>query len=211
MEHAKKYALVPEENLSKHVPTKQQMSEFDTAMSKILNSTLPDHEKVIQYFELLKRKMDLQEFNTPWMSKPPEQAPPKKETSEPKKEPQSEPDEFALILSSVPPSMKRQARSLLNFLKNHPRKFEWDKNLTISFEGKPVPESNIADLFHLLFSVNKKTPIKAQNELLKTLREMYVPESFIKNRHLSSNKKHVSLKSTKKIKVDPNVMQWENL
>lgn len=209
MELAKKYALVPEENLSKHVPTKQQMSEFDTAMSKILNSTLPDHEKVIQYFELLKRKMNLQEFNTPWMSKPPK--PTEKETSEPEEEPKSEPDELTLILSSVPPSMKRQARSLLDFLKNHPRKFEWDKNLTISFEGKPIPESNIADLFHLLFSVNKKTPIKAQNELLKTLREMYVPESFIKNRHLSSNKKHVSLMPTKKIKVDPYVMQWENL
>lgn len=46
MEFATKYALVPEEDLSRHVPTKKQMTEFDVAMSKILNSSLPDHEKI---------------------------------------------------------------------------------------------------------------------------------------------------------------------
>lgn len=213
MEHAKKYALVPEESLSKHVPTKRQMSEFDTAMSKILNSTIPDHEKVIQYFELLKRKMDLQEFNMPWMSKPLEEAPVKKEIIPSKTEPEPKPGEdSSLILSSVPPAMKRQAQTLLDFLKNHPRKFEWDNNLTVNFEGKPIPESNLADLFHLLFSVNKRTPIKAQNELLKTLREMHIPENFIKNRNLSFNKKHESSVDhpAKKLKADTPVIRWEN-
>lgn len=211
MEHAEKYALVPEESLSKHVPTKRQMSEFDTAMSKILNSTIPDHEKVMQYFELLKRKMNLQEFNMPWMSKPLEQAPVKKETIQPKTEPNPEQDS-SLILSSVPSTMKRQAESLLNFLKNHSRKFKWDDNLTVNFEGKPIPESNMADLFNLLFSVNKRTPIKAQDELIKTLREMHIPESFIKNRHLSLNKEQEPFVKypAKKLKADSRVIKWEN-
>lgn len=210
MEHAKKFALIPEEALSRHVLSKKQMSEFDTAMSKILNSTLPDHEKVRQYYEILKRKMDLQEFNIPLLSKPKEDEEPSKK--EPIKqvtlpEPETEED-FSLILSSVPSRMKRQAQTLINFLKKHPRKFRWDKNLAVSYEGKSIPESNIADLFHLLFSVNKKTPIKAQSELLQTLQEMHVPQNLIKNKHLST--KNISSKPAKKKKVDRNVMIWEN-
>ena len=69
MEFAIKYALIPEDDFSKHIPSKQQMIDFDIAMSKILNSSLTDHEKIQRYYELLKRKMDLQEFNIPWLSK----------------------------------------------------------------------------------------------------------------------------------------------
>lgn len=55
-----------EEGLSRHVPTKKKITEFDVAMSKIVNSSLADHQKDQQHYELLKRKMKFQEFNIPW-------------------------------------------------------------------------------------------------------------------------------------------------
>lgn len=209
MEHAKKFALIPAETLAKHVPTKKQMSEFDLSMAKILNSTLPDHEKVQQYYELLKRKMDLEEFNKPSMQKPQEEELIKKEPEKslPHPEPKTE-DDTSFILSSVPSNMKRYAQILLDFLKKHPRKFEWDKNLTVTFDGRPIPNSNVADLFHLLFSVNKKAPIQAQAELLRTLQEMHVPENLIKNKHLSTS--DINPKPPKRQKVVHNVLNWEN-
>lgn len=209
MEHAKKFALVPADTLSKHVPSKKQMSDFDLSMSKILNSTLPDYEKVQQYFELLKRKIDLQEFNRPLMTKPQEEELIKKEPDKPSPplERKTE-DDSSFILSSVPANMKRHAQILLDFLKKHPRKFEWDKNLAVTFDGRSIPNSNVADLFHLLFSVNKKSPIQAQGELLRTLQEMHVPENLIKNKHLSTV--DVNPKPPKKQKVVHNVLNWEN-
>lgn len=48
-------------------------------MSKFLNSTLPDHKKVQQYYALLKRKIKVQGSNMPAMSKTQEEAPLKKE------------------------------------------------------------------------------------------------------------------------------------
>lgn len=180
MEFAAKYALVPEEEFTKHVPTKKQMSELDVAMSKILNSSLPDHQKVQQYYELLKRKMDLQEFNTPWV------APQKQEEEEPiKQEPQQE-DYDSFILASVPKPMKKQAEGLLVFLKSQSKTFTWDKTGTITYRGEKWNASNLAELFHLIFNLNKKPPVAAQNEFLQALREMGVPQTMIKNKHLSN-------------------------
>ena len=66
MEFSKTYALVPESDLSRHVPTKKQLSEFDKEMQKILNSDLHDFEKVQLYCELLLRKVNLMDFNQHW-------------------------------------------------------------------------------------------------------------------------------------------------
>lgn len=220
MELATKYALIPEEDLTRHVPTKKQMTELDVAMSKILNSSLLDHEKVQRYYELLKRKLNLQEFNVPWTSKPFDDDEEKRKSEPVHKEPtktdpiqserKSEPinkestktesiqsevklepsqshqeddyDEF--VISSVPKNMKRQAESLLKLLKSRSSKMEWDRTGKVSYNGSTLQDANLAELFHLIFHVNKK-PVKSPNEFLHALREVGVPPSLIKNKYLS--------------------------
>lgn len=82
--------------------------------------------------------------------------------------------------------MKRLAQALLDWLKKNSQKCNWNKNLEVSYEGKSISNSNVADLFHI-FSVNKKGSIKAQKEPLQASQDMHIPESFIKNRYLLSH------------------------
>lgn len=208
MEFAKKFALVPEEALNKHTPSQKQLSELDKALLKILNSSLPDYEKVQRYYELLQRKMNLQENNLPWIQRSdeeveqqpakPEQDSVKQDSA--KQEPtttttqetvnpehiKQEIDYNQLPLTLVPSRMKKQALKLLEFLKTSPHKLEWNEKGIVSFKNKKIQNSNIADFFHLIFSTNKKVPINAQGELLQVLKEMHVPQSFIKNKNLLS-------------------------
>lgn len=218
MEHAEKYALIPEELLSKHVPSAKQMSEFDLAMSKILNSSLADHEKVRQYYELLKRKMDLQEFNMPWnpptkpemkqidessnMNQKPEgikQEQPeediKQEQPEGIKQEQADYDTF--IISSVPKNMKKQAEALLNLLKSNSKTFQWNTKGVVIYNGQKLEHSNIAELFQKIFSVNKKKYVPAQDEFIQALRELGVGGSVIKNKFLLHTPNFIKQNSVK--------------
>lgn len=251
MELATKYALMPEDDLSRHVPTKKQMTEFDVAMSKILNSSLPDHEKVQQYYELLKRKMKLQEFNIPWRPKQREEDPQKRKklekdetvkqepiidqepiiNQEPiikqepsiiQKSPTKHEEQYdALVLSSVPKPMKKHAETLLNFLKSRSNTIEWDQSGLVKYKGQTLEQSNLAELFHLIFCVNKKPPIKAPTEFLQVLEEIGVLENMIKNKFLSFQAEKVIsprrnfVKSKKRPTVrlsqlKPNVQRWES-
>lgn len=245
MEFATKYALVPEDDLSRHVPTKKQMTEFDVDMSKILNSSLPDHEKVQQYYELLKRKMKLQEFNIPWMSKPSEEEPEKRKKSEKdetvkqehiinqesiikqepshiQKSPTKQEEHYdALVLSSVPKPMKKHAETLLNFLKSRSNAIEWDQRGLVKYNGETLEKSNLAELFHLIFCVNKKPPVKTPTEFLQVLQEIGVPESMIKNKFLSfqgekvisPRRNFVNSKKRPTVRLSqlkPNVQRWES-
>ena len=56
MQRETKYALISEENFFKNVLYKNLMPEFDVAMTKNSNSSLPDHKKVQRYYELLLKK-----------------------------------------------------------------------------------------------------------------------------------------------------------
>ena len=60
--------------------------------------------------------------------------------------------------------MKKQAESLLNYLKKHPTISEWDQRACITHHGEKLEQSNLAELFHLIFCVNKKASVSAQNE-----------------------------------------------
>ena len=183
MEHAEKFALIPEEFLSKHVPSTQQMSEFDLAMSKILNSSLPDHEKVKQYYELLQRKMNLEEFNSPW--KPiPKQEEKLDEAPAIKHEPQQE--YSSIMLSTVPRNMRPRAEELLHFLKSQPNVFTWTPRGEVTYKGQKLENSNLADFLNLIFSPGKKSTVKGQKEMLRAFKELGVPDSMIRNKLLLS-------------------------
>jgi len=51
MTQVKKFALIPEELVVKHAVSNKRLKELDKLMIKILNSDLPDHEKLMHYHD----------------------------------------------------------------------------------------------------------------------------------------------------------------
>ncbi|GFT06225.1 uncharacterized protein TNCV_800431 [Trichonephila clavipes] len=135
MQHAKKFVLIPEDQLIKNTPSHQQVTEFDHQMSKILNSKLPDYEKIHLYYELLKRKMNLQDYNLPGITSEnhafeDEHTVQKDESVKLKEEIKPKVDEnyMSIILESVPKIYKNQASLLLNILKDKPNTLNWNEH-----------------------------------------------------------------------------------
>ncbi|XP_035229668.1 zinc finger protein 107-like [Stegodyphus dumicola] len=150
MEFTKKYVLVPEEMMTKHTISDKQLSELDKAMMHILNSSDDDREKLVRYYELLQKKLNLKEYNSPF--KPPkddsqnsldDSAEMKKVKEEEEEAPSSVTDGdkqmtvtdySTVILDSVPLRMRRKAQNALAILKRHPDILKWnDKGEFIDF------------------------------------------------------------------------------
>ena len=232
MEAAEKFALIPEEMLSKHIPTKKEISDFDHAMLNILNSSLPDHEKVHQYYELLKRKMNMQDFNPPRISKLQEKNELETQTED-KKEQKSHSEnddpEFlikqeqskkqtpnacekqetytSIVLNSVNPRFKKQAEYLLQLLKSHPNIIRWNERGELVYKDRLFPNSNLADMFNLIFSNRKIKNFSGKNEFFQALEEINVPRHFVKNRYIPV-KQEVLLPQTKN-KKKSSVLKWD--
>ncbi|GBO15846.1 hypothetical protein AVEN_190852-1 [Araneus ventricosus] len=60
----KKYILVPNDEISRHVPTEDTLSELDREMSVILkNRRVLDDEKVKLYVQVLQKRLNIQDHN----------------------------------------------------------------------------------------------------------------------------------------------------
>lgn len=216
MEYANKYVLIPEQKLSQHIPTGEQLSEFDGEMIKILKSTLNDHEKVQCYYEILQRKMNLEMNNPPWSSvkEQPEQVLP---PAKPEESQNQEEDYTSIILNAVPENLKRQAASLLELLRANPHILKWDKQGQLSIKGHIYKDSNLADLFNFIFTNRKSTYASAVYEFLHALREMNIPKHYIKNKQLLKmdsmpiKLEKNTVKSPKRKASHPvNVQKWQS-
>lgn len=185
MEFSKKFVLVPEG--SKHVPSDRQISDFDKEMLKVLNSTLNDYEKVRKYYELLQNKMKMEEHNTPWVTTQLDDLSDVKNMNEeiPIKDKKESFDYTTVVLNGVPPVLKKQASSLLQLIKKDPSYFKWNEKGELSIKGQTLPNSNLADLFNLIFT-NRKNYIQlvGKDEFLKALADMNVPHHYIKNKNI---------------------------
>ncbi|GFU00302.1 uncharacterized protein NPIL_231861 [Nephila pilipes] len=193
MQHAKKFVLIPEDQLIKNTPSQQQMTEFDHQMSKILNSKLPDYEKMQRYYELLRRKMNLQDYNLPGIAyenhafedeHPVQKDEPVKLKGEIK--PKVDENYMSIILESVPKTYKNQASTLLNILKDKPNILSWNEQGEVFFRDKKYQQSNLADLFNMIFTNRKSSTITAKEEFLQTLQELNTPRHYIKNKYLKT-------------------------
>lgn len=183
MEHAKKFALVPEHLVSKHTVSDQDLSDLDANMLSILKSSLDEHEKVRQYYTLLQKKINMEEYNPPWKTSPQE------ESNEQVVEPKKEEDSYeAVILNSVPQPMRKEALKALNIMKEHSNILKWNDKGELIVKDKLISKTNIADLFNLMFNIKKKkTHIAGIGEFLEALNEMNVPKHYIKNKYISIN------------------------
>lgn len=185
MEHAKKYALVPQEMISKHIIPSKQLSQLDRDMIQILNSALGDDEKLKLYYDLLQKKMNFEKFN-PSIQKttnsPVSQDTANQEIKEEVSPVKEEND--SLILNTVPQNMRKYATNLLAVLKTRPDKIKWNDRREISYHGELFQNSNIIDLFHWLFT-NKKEPISSHEEFISVLRDLNIPQCYFRNKHIS--------------------------
>lgn len=196
MEYAKKFQLIPENQFSRHTPSVEQMSALDKEMYKILTSVRPDDEKVKHYYELLLKKLNMQEFNPAVLQV---------EHVNSEQEPDNPEKEIAeiSIVDSVPKAMTRHAMNLEKLLKSHPHVITWNKKGEITVNKQHIPQSNIRDLFHMVFyKTTRHFPGKEQ--FMNTLRQLNVPQSIIKNPHVQMTttvKEELEMPQKKKLSV----------
>ncbi|GBN23955.1 hypothetical protein AVEN_255478-1 [Araneus ventricosus] len=186
MEHAKKFALIPEHLVSKHTVSDNQLNDLDKSMLNILNRSLEEHEKVKQYYALLQKKMNIEEYNLPW--KPPEKPAPLNNIEVEPMLPRKEEDSYGhVVLNSVPQGMKNEASKALDFIKEHSNILKWNDNREILIGNELISKTNIADLFNIIFTRNKKkTNVAGIQEFLAALNLMNMPKHCVKNNYLTA-------------------------
>lgn len=181
MEFAKKFTLIPEETLPKHTASPQQLSEFDKEMSKILNNRqLSEDEKVKLYYQILQQKLNLKEYNSTWT---PQDQPESLTWASPEKAESPAFNYEALILETVPQTMRKHANNLLTLLKTRPRELKWNEQGEVIIRDKTLSNTNIVDLVSLLFSNNSKN-VEGKEPFLSTLTELNIPKHYIRNKYL---------------------------
>lgn len=230
MENANKYVLLPERDVNKHVATKQFLSSFDHQMANILHSRLGDHEKIKKYYELLQKKMNLQEYNQPrsFASIPSKSPPPPPDEEKPQQKISSQAknesntskkhqnsDYADIIINSVPSNLKKQAGTLLDLLRSKPDVITWTPQGELLYKNQKIEGSNMADLFNVTFTNKKNSNVNGKSEFLRILHELNAPKHFIKNKSLLSvnhnppfNKKQLGKGLHKK---KNNCIKWSSL
>ncbi|GBO09514.1 hypothetical protein AVEN_204368-1 [Araneus ventricosus] len=185
MEHAKKFALIPEHLVSKHTVSHKQLNDLDKSMLNILNRSLEEHEKVKQYYALLQKKMNIEEYNLPW--KPPEETAPLNNIEVEPMLPRKEDPYDHVVLNSVPQGMKNEASKALDFIKEHSNILKWNDKGEILIGNELISKTNIADLFNIIFTHNKKkTNVAGIQEFLAALNLMNIPKHYVKNNYLTA-------------------------
>lgn len=198
MAQSKKFLLIPED---KHVITKSHLTELDKELLRILNSHLPDSEKLHKYYELLQKRLNLQQFNHPFkrssesimsdVLQPSEGVPFQESSEEKHKKVKREPTEKmdtdyeSIIISSIPEKVKKKAQVVLNILKRQPDLINWTDHGEMIYHREKLPHTNIADLIGMILTDRKVNHIRGKEEFLKVLQEMNVPTHFVKNKHLN--------------------------
>ncbi|GBM17427.1 hypothetical protein AVEN_158491-1 [Araneus ventricosus] len=185
MEHAKKFALIPEHLMSKHTVSDKQLNDLDKCMLNILNSSLEEHEKVKQYYALLQKKMNIEEYNLPW--KPPEETAPLNNIEVEPMLPRKEDPYDRVVLNSVPQGMKNEASKALDYIKEHSNILKWNDKGEILIGNELISKTNIADLFNIIFTHNKKKiNVAGIQEFLAALNLMNMPKQYVKNNYLTA-------------------------
>ncbi|GBO36394.1 hypothetical protein AVEN_94975-1 [Araneus ventricosus] len=185
MEHAKKFALIPEHLVPKHTISEKQLNDLDKSMLNILNSSLEEHEKVKQYYALLQKKMNIEEYNLPW--KPQEESAPSDNIEVEPMLPRKEDSYNRVVLNSVPQGMKNEASNALDFIKEHSNILKWNDKGEILIGNELISKTNIADLFNVIFTHNKKkTNVAGIQGFLAALNLMNMPKLYVKNNYLTA-------------------------
>lgn len=210
MAQVKKFALIPEELVVKHTVSNKRLSELDRTMMDILNSNLPDHEKLMRYHEVLQKSLNLQQFNTPMHEK--------KDTSQDtsqdirhegiRQDAEKKPLQVnyqELILPSIPKNMRGKAENVLSLIKNQPEILSWNSKGQLLVNKEEMPNSNIIDFFTYLYKPKNNISNGAVYD--KVLKDLNIPMQFIGNTK-TSEKKTIPKRKPGKRSVKP-TLKWE--
>jgi len=208
MAQVKKFTLVPEELVIRHAVSKKRLSELDKLMIKILNSDLPDQEKLTRYQEVLQTSLNLQEFNRPIVKikENIENYPTSKSLSDQEIEMNKKDSEEIeldkkeygysrdIILAAMSKSKRNKAENILTLIQQQPEVLSYNELGEISLYGRKLSDSNIIDFLNYMFDSRKVVPHK--NMFNKAVNDLNIPKSFITNKRLlHSTEEDVSKKN----------------
>lgn len=186
MEFTRKFVLVPNDHLSKHLPTEENLSELDKEMNIILkNRNITDDEKVKLYMQVLQKKLHIYDHNND-LIKDQETTYnlPVDDSQEPINNLPSENQKEAvedLILQSTPKNFKTNTRNILNYLKTSKNVIDWTSKGELIYKSKIIKNSNVLDLIKFMQIPSKQHDLIGKYEFQQALKEINLPISFIKN------------------------------
>lgn len=217
MAQVKKFALIPEELVIKHTVSNKRLSELDKKMIMILNSDLPDHEKLKRFHEVLQTSLNLQQFNRPTQEKNLEEEVKKSDLEVKKMEEENkkvfvenQDNYHEFILASLSKTSRKKAENVLSLIKFHPEILSWDSKGAITVHGEKIPNSNIVNFFNYLYNSRKLPLHKSTYDVI--LKDLNIPKKFLGNTNLlkSPGKKVVKSKDVPKRHVKP-LIKWETI
>lgn len=88
---------------------------------------------------------------------------------------------FDRIVDSVPTTMRRKAKLLLQMLEEHPD-MSWNEQGRLEVQGKPIDGSNIIDLVNDVLRHRKGSNPRGWEYFSSGLRDMNVPQEYIGNK-----------------------------
>ncbi|GBN56671.1 hypothetical protein AVEN_110038-1 [Araneus ventricosus] len=92
-----------------------------------------------------------------------------------------------VVLNSVPQGMKNESSNALDFIKEHSNILKWNGKGEILIGNELISKTNIADMFNIIFTHNKKkTNIAGIQEFLAALNLMNMLKHYVKNNYLTS-------------------------
>ena len=182
MAEGRKMALIPIEMLDQMKkanltpltqPNKDRVVKEMAEMSSLLRDEgLPDSLKASRYSEKLK------DYST-FANKLIEPTVQKQQQSSPSVHPQQD------MFASLPTTYRAPANVLMRELEKYPHMIQWNPTThEVSVKGQTLKGSNVVDLISDVMRTRKtaKVPIHGSS-FLKTLADLNLPESFVKNKY----------------------------
>jgi len=219
MAQVKKFSLIPEEFVIKHTVSNKRLTELDKLMIKILNSNLPDHEKLARYHEVLQTSLNLQEFNHPMKETHAQeqsistQVPVSEKNGVQEIKVEKEDNDYHdLILAAIPKSKRSAAEHVLALIKKQPKVLSYNDRGEIILHDQRIENSNIIDMIKYIF--NSRVAVSNKNTYHKAISDLNIPQSLITNRKLfEKNQDIVPMKKLvrkKKPVLNKNPITWDN-
>lgn len=114
-------------------PDKNILSQLDDEMHKVLKSRLADHDKWVQYNQVLQRYLHFTDQSRQSIKIPIETNSNRVSNTD--------------IVSTLPATFKKKAEALLRILSTSDE-VDWDDKGLVTIKGEILPSSNIIDLVH---------------------------------------------------------------
>lgn len=185
-------------------PQVAKTAELQNKMQHTMgNDVLSESEKAQQYGETLHKFQQAYDKAKPSSRMTIQPDPPSTNSSNERPDPTAT-GLTERIMESVPKTMQRKARLLLNMVKQHPN-MAWNDQGELVYDGKPVHGSHIIDLVNDVLRQRKGHNPRGWEQFSRGLRDVNVPQEVIGNKYRWSwiQKQHDTEESEGESDEDP--------